>query len=984
MSRNFASHDAVVSSVEAAETAWCRGAWAEARDAYNEILRGRLEDLLTEGPVSQTMRLVDLVVIERLADLTVLFGHFQAADRLLQSYVDLAAGAGNLMAADYAALKRVRLAQGAGLHTDALARFEDMGASIGDVHDIRFERRALESWEAERRWRVLDKADQAVLYSRLYLELGQLLAGVGQYGDSLSALARGRYHAGPNAPDLAVRAAVPLELAAAAALLEKGDLVEARMRLEALTGRLDLGSQPDSTLRAMELEGKLALLTGELGEARRLYAGVLRESRNRGFRHASLQASLNLAHVSIYLNQTAVARHLLEGAARDAVELNDPLAGSRSDYLLGLARARGTSLAEGVAIAPPVARIWGRKRSRNKQGRLEAERPDTGPADAPQSSSYLAFFEDMAVGFHARLASEGPRPTVTYLDFMRTVFAATDSELIRLRLRALQGLSDYYLGQFEQASEILEGVAAGLLRIGLRPELWQALRVLGWCRTRLKCPPAEIETLANQTQHLLDSMIRSLPAEDRPILLLTKWTSEEEYLATRIDALIREQNRVEASPWPVRLYRRWALWQQLDELLWFLDRYQDSSHRSTLGVKAGPSDPTAAAPTSLWQRLYLHSPRRAVLSFLVLPDRVFLTCSQWGRIDFGVSPITRLEVREKVGHWHEAVRGEAPPEITADLVAKEMALALQLPSLLDRLPSRVKSLTIVPDDSLCGFPFAAVRLEKEYLVRRFALSISFERHWSRPTTSPESRIVRGTPVTGLLVGVARGLGAIDPLPGVVPELDEVGRWLASCRVPVCRLQDDLADKASVIAALGCSQIAHLACHGVFEVDRPDASGLVLIPVDGRIEVLSIRDLAQADLAGLRQVTLSSCWSADNFVLPGRRLISLPETFFRAGAHSVLGCLWPVNDRTAGEFMRRFYENLATLPRDLALQRVQLDFLEGRLAAGASSLSGKRNLRRAREAERDLGEREVEAVGGCEHPKNWAGFTLSGDPGWLKL
>ena len=343
--------------------------------------------------------------------------------------------------------------------------------------------------------------------------------------------------------------------------------------------------------------------------------------------------------------------------------------------------------------------------------------------------------------------------------------------MIRLRLGALHGLSAYYLGRDDQASEILEEVAAGLIRLGLRPGLWQTLRVLGWCRTRLNRPHPEIEALAEQTQRLLDGMVRSLPAEDRPILLLTKWTSEEEFLATQIDLLIREHDRVEASPWPIRLWRRWALWRQLDELLRFLDRYQDSTHRRALDVNGG----TTAASVPLWRRLLLHPPRRAVLSFLVLPDRVFLACSQWGRIDFGVSPITRLEVREKVRRWHEAVTGPVPAATGADRVADELADALQLPRLLDRLPQRVRALTVVPDDSLCGFPFAVVRHCGTYLVERFALSIGFDRNrpW-RPASHRDARGRRGTPAGALLVGVARGSGAIAALPGVVPELDEVG------------------------------------------------------------------------------------------------------------------------------------------------------------------------------------------------------------------
>ncbi len=124
--------------------------------------------------------------------------------------------------------------------------------------------------------------------------------------------------------------------------------------------------------------------------------------------------------------------------------------------------------------------------------------------------------------------------------------------------------------------------------------------------------------------------------------------------------------------------------------------------------------------------------------------------------------------------------------------------------------------------------------------------------------------------------------------------------------------------------------AHIACHGLFRPDVPDASGLVLIPTAGSPEVLSIRELSGLDLTNIRHVTLSSCWSADYFALPGRWVISLPETLWRSGAKSVLGSLWPVDDRLAVAFMDRYYRYTERFPQAEALRLTQLDCLRGRL------------------------------------------------------
>ena len=196
------------------------------------------------------------------------------------------------------------------------------------------------------------------------------------------------------------------------------------------------------------------------------------------------------------------------------------------------------------------------------------------------------------------------------------------------------------------------------------------------------------------------------------------------------------------------------------------------------------------------------------------------------------------------------------------------------------------------------------------------------------------------------------------MPGVAIELDGIARWLALRSVETSRIENDQADKAAVLDGLCQSTLAHLACHGVFEVGRPDASGLVLLPASDHMEVLSIGDLARTDLRNLRHVTLSACWSADTFVLPGRQVISLPEALYRAGVHSVLGSLWRVDDLIAVALMRRFYEYLENHPRDEALRRAQLDCIRGKLVADPDAFAS--------------------------HPIAWAGFTLSGDPGPLNF
>jgi hypothetical protein len=958
MSRISATRSRLVAAVQAAEETRSRGHWGEALEAYAEILRVRLEELRDAGTLDSAMQAIDLIVIERLADLAVLFGFLRPADRLLEGYIALTSAAGNLMAADYAALKRVHLALGYGQIHDAVEQLEQMAPSLGNIHLIRFESQALRRWEAECPWREFDDADQAVLYTRLYLELGRLMASVGQYEDALAALKRGLKHARPQSTDLARRALLPIQLDIAAVLIEKGNIHEARVQLDLASELVELSGAAETAVRRAELSGKLALLIGDLGSARGSLSDVLMKCRALGFRRAAVQAALNLAHLSIYLNQTAVACDLLNQAIAEAADQDDLHVQPRAEYLLRLARARGTSLADGVAITPPVARLWDSSPTVSAHVQVVSSAA-AGALEAPQASNYLAFFEDQALEFHARLASEGPRSGADQLERMRAIFAATDSELIHLRLRNLAGFSAYYLEQYTDAAELLEGTVARLTALGLRPELWQVLRFLRWARIRMGRTGFEVMALTEQAQGLLDGMVGSLAPEDRPIFSLNKWTTQEEFLAAQIDLLSRDRARLALSPWPLRLWRRWALWRRLDELLRFVDQSRAMGHFRHVHHTEEPTDTRVSAAPSLWRRMLLHPRRRAILTFLVLPDRVFLACSSWFSLDFCVSPVTRLDLREKVGQWHKAIGKSVTAATDADRVAEEVVTVLQLHALLDRLPRHVNALTIIPDDSLYGFPFSAIIYHGAYLIERFALSVGLERvrHWR---AAPQSKTARraDSPTKALLVGVSRGSDTITPLPGVRSELDVLARWLAARCIDTSRIENDEADKASVLDGLCRCLIAHLACHGVFDLDRPDASGLVLLPTSDHMDILSIHDLARTDLSNLKHVTLSACWTADTFVLPGRQVISLPETLYRAGVRSVLASLWPVDDAIAVALMGRFYDYLDIHPRDEALRRAQLDCIRGKLFADSDPFTS--------------------------HPVAWAGFTLTGDPGRLRI
>ena len=329
-------------------------------------------------------------------------------------------------------------------------------------------------------------------------------------------------------------------------------------------------------------------------------------------------------------------------------------------------------------------------------------------------------------------------------------------------------------------------------------------------------------------------------------------------------------------------------------------------------------------------------------------------------LDFAVSPMTRLRLRELVKEWHEQIEEAHPDRL--EQTAGKLASGLELPRALATLPSRVRGLTVVPDDALHGFPFAALPINGRPLVEDFAVSLAFDH------TPPPATARRRTTGEALVAAVVRGANEAAPLPGgriyrslpgTEPEARHVGEWLTAHGLSV-RLFIDDADRTAVLEWWRRADFIHIACHGIFEPDRPDASGLAPIPRPECVEMLSLRDLSRLEGASPEHVTLSSCWGADNFMLPGRRIVSLPETLCRSGARSVLACLWPIDDVAGQAFHKSFYRHLETLPRDQALQAAQREFL----------------------ADPARVDSEGEWTGG--HPKHWAGYQLYGAHGRLPM
>lgn len=290
----------------------------------------------------------------------------------------------------------------------------------------------------------------------------------------------------------------------------------------------------------------------------------------------------------------------------------------------------------------------------------------------------------------------------------------------------------------------------------------------------------------------------------------------------------------------------------------------------------------------------------------------------------------------------------AHDEATASTKSTGADLARQiLTPVADRL--RGQRLLIIPDGVLHSVPFAALPDptltdpgEGEPLIVRHEIAYS-----PSATVSAllEGRLRRRPQGRGIVILADPVLSYRDPrLPKELRGKRPAGRSRVPPLLPGTRLEAEaisrLLPSGSLLRAVGFdasrelllgptladSYILHLATYTRIDTKRPELSSIFLSnfdrrgwPRDGLVrayELLSVR--LPVDLAVLSGGRTLSIADAEG--------LGLGQAFFAAGAGTLIGSLWNVEDRSTAELMGLFYRRLLYegLPPAAALRQAQLE------------------------------------------------------------
>jgi CHAT domain-containing protein len=292
-----------------------------------------------------------------------------------------------------------------------------------------------------------------------------------------------------------------------------------------------------------------------------------------------------------------------------------------------------------------------------------------------------------------------------------------------------------------------------------------------------------------------------------------------------------------------------------------------------------------------------------LLEYSVLDDQTYVWIIGKGFSDRRTLPVGE----DAIKRWTHGLQRSAAQHNDAKF---ESALAAPYKALfkepLSVVPGTAR-LIVVPDRSMHGLPFAALRNGDRYLIQDhavsvaasatlYAFSVAQDRQLSREVKP--SVLLFADPAFNQHLDVARDL---PRLPAARTEAGRIQGVYADAADVTPPLMDDNATVPAFLRLAAGNTIVHLAAHGVANPDVPSRSFFLLAPIGDDTGVIDAeRLLNQLQLTKTRLAVLSACSSAGGTPVGPEGLSPLVRPFVAAGVPGVVGTLWDVSDSLATE------------------------------------------------------------------------------------
>lgn len=311
-------------------------------------------------------------------------------------------------------------------------------------------------------------------------------------------------------------------------------------------------------------------------------------------------------------------------------------------------------------------------------------------------------------------------------------------------------------------------------------------------------------------------------------------------------------------------------------------------------------------------------PTATVVYPIILPDRLAVILSTAGQ------PLRYYSITQSAEETERVVsamyRSLSPVENVQSRLSQSQKLYdwLIRPAEQDNALKDTKNLVFVLDGRLRNLPMAALHDGKQYLIEKYAVTLSpgLQLMASHSKTSDRDRVIIG--------GISDARSGFAALPGVATEVKTISNTFSS--IAMLNQQFTGAALASQVQGSNAS-IVHLATHGQFSSRLEDT---FLLTWDGRVNVKELSELLRSRendrTATIELLVLSAC---DTAAGDDRAALGLAGLAVKSGARSTIATLWPVKDKPASLLMTQFYSNLKNknYTKAEALRQAQLHLIQ---------------------------------------------------------
>ena len=308
--------------------------------------------------------------------------------------------------------------------------------------------------------------------------------------------------------------------------------------------------------------------------------------------------------------------------------------------------------------------------------------------------------------------------------------------------------------------------------------------------------------------------------------------------------------------------------------------------------------PASSTPAGVARVRSALSGGEAVVEYWADRDALYAWLIRREGITFRRSDVSRADLARAAGHFVSLL--ESSETDVAQLNRASSALFTWAVEPMAGALRDVTQLTIVPDESLSGLPFAVLRdpSTAHYLIERFALSYapSAAAFAAMPAGGVrQSILVLADPETEL------GLRRLD----VRDEVREAVRSIAHASIHEGR------DATAGILRSGADayDVIHIGAHALEESPLGEPALVFARGADDPNGLLAASEVERIRLRRGAVVVLAACSTGR-----GRRMsegtISMARAFVAAGAGAVVATLWDASDTDAATLLPRFYAAMA--------------------------------------------------------------------------